>query len=384
MRKHRRRRLAALTLAAILVPAGVPSGAAATGRVRVHASMELRETYDSNAFLIRGPRIGDFYTTLSPRLSLTYRGPRIAVDAESGASFFVYGRLKDLNDQFFDERLRVEYKIAPRLYLEAEDTYTSVSRRVGRPDDLASNLVQSNTWHIGPIFRSDLGGRSRMEVKADYGTTNYVNGHFENGQTPDFQQARTSLYIEREVSEAITVYTSQEFTRRDFSQVENASFTGLLSTIGLRWGIGRRLSLDASGGKQWLHFGGPGTENGSIVDLALHWSPTQRTRVTAAYDQVFTSDVDGKLYRQKRYTLGLERRIGPRTLLRANSFYSEFTQSIGGFGNDNYFGGNVKLEHKLLPRLLVDLGWSYAANAGGLSTDNFDRNLASMGIRYEY
>jgi hypothetical protein len=80
----------------------------------------------------------------------------------------------------------------------------------------------------------------------------------------------------------------------------------------------------------------------------------------------------------------LERRVGPRTLLRVNAFYSGFEQAIDGFGNDNYFGASLKLEHKLSPRLHLDIGWSYAGNAGGLSTDDFGQNLASVGIRYEY
>ncbi len=372
----------ALVLAVLL--AALAPASPADGRVRVNASFELRETYDNNAFLLRRSKVDDFITTISPTISASYRGPRLEIDLESGASFYVYGQNDSLNDQFFHQRFRLEYKLGPQLSLEAENLYTYVTETIGRPDDLASNLVQSNSWRVGPIFRSDLGGRSRAEIKASYGGTNYVDGDFLGGEKPDFGEARASLYLDRELSERILVYTTQEFTRRDFTKVDEATFSGLLSEAGLRWRIGRLLSLDLSGGYQWLRFDKLGTESGSIIDVAIHYTPTFRTRVTAAYSQLFTSDVLGKVFKQDRVSLGLERQMGPRTLLELTSFFSQLEQRKASPSDDNFFGGGVKLDHKLRRHLHLTSEWSWWQNAGALESDDYERMRGTVGLKYEF
>jgi hypothetical protein len=356
----------------------------AEGRVRVNASFDLRETYDNNAFLFRRSRVEDFITNISPMISASYRGPRLAIDLESGASFYIYGRNENLDDQFFHQRFRLEYKLGPRLSLEAENLYTYVTETIGRPDDLTSNLVQSNSWRVGPIFRSDLGGRSRAEIKASYGGTNYIHGDFNGGQDPDFGEARASLYLDRELTERVLVYTTQEFTRRDFAEVGDATFSGLLSEAGLRWRIGRTVSVDLSGGYQWLRFDKVGTESGNIIDVAIHYTPTFRTRFTAGYSQLFTSDVLGKVFKQDRVSLEVERQIGPRTLLQLTSFYSQLELRKASPSDDNFFGGGVRLDHKLRRHLHLTSEWNWWQNAGALNTDDYERMRGMMGLKYEF
>ena len=108
---------------------------------------------------------------------------------------------------------------------------------------------------------------------------------------------------------------------------------------------------------------------GSVVDVSVRYSPTLRTRITAAYSQEFTTDVEGTLYWQKRADVGLERQLGPRTLLRLTSFYSQLNVGAEGEGDNNYLGGGVKLEHRLRRRVLVDATWNYWKNGGGAAFD---------------
>jgi hypothetical protein len=121
-----------------------------------------------------------------------------------------------------------------------------------------------------------------------------------------------------------------------------------------------------------------------VINAALNYAASPRTRITGAYDQQFTTDVAGKLYRQHRYTLGLERQLTPRTLLRLSGFYTQFTLAGFGTSDNNFFGGGARIDHKLRRRLHLDLGWTYGRNAGGFDPDDFVQSVATMGVRYEF
>lgn len=377
------RRLLALVLIVASLAAG-PGLARAGGRFRLHGGIELRESYDNNVFLLPTDTKQAFYSTLAPVLTVAYRGSRVQADAESGATVFLYGTDPELNKNFWHEKLHVAYLLSPRLRLEGEELYTSVVDVIGRPEDVSTNLVQANTWRVGPVFRRELGARSRMEVSTNYGWTNYVRSDLQNGNNADFGEGNADLYMDRELSENITLFTRQEFSDRRFPDLPSSSFTGILSTLGARWRPGRRLAVEASGGYQEVFLHDAGSQPGNIVNVSIQYTPTLRTRVTAGYNQEFTTDIHGTLYWQKRADLGLERQIGPRTLLRLSSFYAQLNVGSSGIGDNNYLGGGVKLEHRLRSKLLVDGGWNYWKNAGGLSFDDFAQNLASVGIRYEF
>ncbi len=377
-----RRLLAPLLVAASLAAWADPLHAA--GRFRLHGGAELRQSYDDNVFLLSEDAQGAFYTTMAPILSVAYRGPRVQADAESGATLFLYGADPELNENFWHERLHVAYLVTPRLRIEGEELFTSVVDVIGRPDDVSTNLVQANTWRVGPVYRSELGSRSRMEFSTNYGGTNYVQADFEDGQAADFGEGNADLYLDRELSETLTLFTRQEFTDRRFPDLPSSSFTGILSTLGARWRPGRRIAMEASGGYQEVFLHEAGSQPGSVVDLSIRYSPTLRTRITAAYSQEFTTDVEGTLYWQKRADVGLERQLSPRTLLRLTSFYSQLNVGSEGQGDNNYLGGGVKLEHRLRRKVLVDAGWNYWKNAGGTTFDDFAQNVMSLGLRYEF
>ena len=377
------RRLLVLVLIAASLAAG-PGSARAGGRFRLHGGLDLRESYDSNVFLLPTDTKQSFYTTVAPVLTVAYRGSRVQADAESGATLFLYGADPELNENFWHEKLHVAYLLSPRLRLEAEELYTSVVDVIGRPEDVSTNLVQANTWRVGPVFRRELGSRSRMEVSTNYGWTNYVHSDFQNGENADFGEGNADLYMDRELSESVTLFTRQEFSDRRFPDLPSSSFTGILSTLGARWRPGRRLAMEASGGYQEIFLHDGGSQPGNVVTVSIQYTPTLRTRVTAGYNQEFTTDIEGTLYWQKRADLGLERQIGPRTLLRLSSFYAQLNVGSSGRGDNNYLGGGVKLEHRLRSKLLLDGGWNYWKNAGGLTFDDFAQNVASVGIRYEF
>ena len=377
-----RRLLAQLLMAASLAAWAGPLHAA--GRFSLHGGADLRESYDDNVFLLSRGAQGSSYTTIAPILSVAYRGPRVQADAESGATLFLYAADPELNENFWHERLHVAYLVTPRLRLEGEELFTSVVDVIGRPDDVSTNLVQANTWRVGPVFRSQLGSRSRMEISTDYGWTNYVHADFEDGQAADFGESNADLYLDRELSENITLFTRQEFSDRRFPDLPSSSFTGILSTLGARWRPGRRIGVEASGGYQEVFRHDAGSQPGSVVDVSVRYSPTLRTRVTAAYSQEFTTDIEGTLYWQKRADVGLERQLGPRTLLRLTSFYSQLSVGAEGKGDNNYLGGGVKLEHRLRRRVLVDATWNYWKNGGGTAFDDFTQNVMSVGLRYEF
>jgi len=377
------RRLLALMIVAASVAAGA-APAQAGGRFSLHGGADLRESYDDNVFLLPEDTKGAFYTTIAPVLTMSYRGPRLQADAETGATLFLYAADPELNENFWHERLHVAYLVSPRVRLEAEELYTSVVDVIGRPDDVSTNLVQANTWRVGPVFRSELGSRSRMEISADHGWTNYVHADFEEGENADFGESNVDLYLDRELSETVTFFTRQEFSDRRFPNLPGSSFTGMLSTLGARWHPGRRLAVEGSGGMQEIFRQRAGSQPGNVVTVSIQYTPTLRTRVTAGYNQEFTTDIDGTLYWQKRTDLGLERQIGPRTLIRLTSFYAQLNVGSSGSGDNNYLGGGVKVEHRLRSKMLLDAGWNYWRNSGGITFDNFDQNVASLGLRYEF
>ena len=377
------RRLFSLMLIAALLAAG-PVPALGGGRFRFHGGLEVREGYDDNVFLLPGDAKQAFYSTVAPVLTVAYRGSRVQADAESGATVFLYGADPELNENFWHERLHVAYLVSPRVRLEAENLYSSVVNVIGRPEDLSTNLVQANTLRGGPVFRSELGSRSRVEISTNYGWTNYVHADFEDGENADFREANADLYMDRELSETLTLFTRHEFSDRRFPELPSSSFTGILSTLGARWRPGRRIALEASGGYQEVFLHEAGSQPGNVVDVSIQYTPTLRTRFTAAYRQEFATDVQGTLYWQKRTDLGLERQIGPRTLLRLSSFYSQLNVGSSGRGDNNYLGGGVKLEHRLRSKVLVDATWNYWKNAGGITFDDFSQNVGSVGIRYEF
>jgi len=381
------RRLLAQVLALALVAACAaigPPPAQAGGRVRLHGALDLRETYDTNVFLLPGGEKGAWYSTVSPILTLAYRGPRVQVDVESGGNVFFYPTETELNEHFWHEKLHVAYLVSPRLRLEGEELYTSVVDVIGRPEDLSANLVQANTWRVGPVFRSELGSRSRMELSAGYGGTNYFNADFADQGSADFGETNVRFYLDHEMSETITLYTRQEFSDRRFPDLPSSSFSGVLLTLGGRWHPGRRIAVDASGGYQEIFLDHGGSQPGNVVNVSLQYTPTLRTRVKASYNQEFTTDIQGRLYWQKRFDLGLDRQIGPRTLLRLTSFFTQLHIGSSDAGDDNYFGGGVKLDHRLRPRVHVDAAWNYWNNGGGLNVDDFTQNVASVGLRYEF
>lgn len=362
----------------------LPAAAWAGGRIKVDGSLELRETYDSNVFLERHGMLDDFVTTIVPALNLSYRGTRINIDTETSATFFLYGENPELNDQFFNQRSLLEYKLGPRLSIEAENLYTSVREVIGKPSDLASNLVQSDSWEVGPVYRTALGSRSHGELRASYGRTLYFNASTDGGELPEFGDARASIYLDRDLSERILVYTSQEFTRRDFSDRGDLNFSGLLSQFGLRWRFGRRFSLDLSGGYNWLRFDDLGNESGTFIDAALHYTPSFRTTISTAYTQLFTTDIFGNVFRQNRLSMGMDRRISTRTLLKLNSFISFFDQTGTASPDNKYYGGNLRFERKVRRTLTVlgDVGWRQ--NGGALSVDDYEDLRTMVGLRYEF
>lgn len=265
---------------------------------RIQPSVTLTERYTDNAVLQSDNRQEQFITELTPAIAVTGRSSRYTVVGTAQARYFAYSGAQPPNTL---DNL-VEYGLAGQgtviddlLFVEASATQAprSISAFGPQADStpyLGANRTQLRTWRVSPFLQQRFGNMAHMVLR-------YARDSVDTGDFDPFGKS---------VSDSVTASLNSgtafqslgwglTYLRQDLDSDIAGDTSTQTAQANLRYALTRRFALTATVGYDRYDYDALGGDTaGNNWSAGFDWTPSQRTRLSAAMGRHFYGNT-GKL-----------------------------------------------------------------------------------------
>ncbi len=285
---------AALKLTPFALAAMLASGASHGADWRISPRLDLRETYSDNVGLQNGGDTrGSFISEVAPSINVSSNGPRLKVSADAGWNLYAYSDkdVPNLQDSQRHYNGTAQAVVVDELLFV--DAGASGSRQaisafgpVSNNTFSSTNRTDISTWRISPYVRHRFGSTADMTLRymrdsvdsgvAGYGSSMASTRSADISSGTRFTTFGWNLsYYHQDLDQHVV--GSSAPTVGGESSSEN-------STVGLRWGVIRRLSLTANAGYDKYEYPTLGeSTRGRSWSAGFIWTPSTRTSVQASF-----------------------------------------------------------------------------------------------------
>ncbi len=262
-------------------------------------SISLREEYNDNIFLTAYDEEGDFLTSISPAIDLTYVTRRLDLSLDYRLNFDFYAHNSDRDD--IRQLGRLESTLSPYrgiFFIRVSDVFARVPIDVRRPvalDNILTNTTDSNRFIVNPYLEYPLSGTFLARV--DY---TYENIWYEEEEGDDAENNSATLSFIKELSSKMTASLTYSYLsyRPDRTEEYDRQDAGL----GIDYKLSPKLSLNAGAGQTWFEYK-TGTEIDSTVwNINVDYSLTESLAISAGYSEGFSDSVNVGAYKRKSTT----------------------------------------------------------------------------------
>ena len=274
-------------LLAILVLGGLTAFGSSTSLAqwKTTAGIGLSGTLSDNVGLSGSDKQTEFYTSVSPRISTTYDGPRLKFTGTYSPTAIIYPSKSDA-DSWFNS-------------LSAVGTLTAIDNFFYVDANIAISQQYLSGFSPIPIDLGNITG-NRVETRS-YGLSPYIKGT--TGWGVNYEVRNRSTYVETDTSDVpnsrflewlatadktIGAYSiGADYDRSQTSYVAQGDLITEVARLRLGYQINPELRLTIRGGYETNNYSSFGNQSGVIYGAGLDATPTPRTSVSGYWEHRF-------------------------------------------------------------------------------------------------
>jgi hypothetical protein len=395
--RHSVGRLAAAAAAALLLPvaAGAESESGSgsgseTGRNRFsfHPSIQLTAVADSSVNLREDDSGGDLGVFMFPRVQLGYQGRWFDLGADLGADIRRYVDSDSPSEEFFRVSGHAELGLMPGLTVRFSDAYVPTPVDLGRPEDHAANLVQTNRivgslryWRELPAGREMLFSLQGMRLSSESFAADIGGGIIDDDFHADFWEGALLGEVQSPLYGSPSAFLRTHVRYRTFDDSSVSDFGDFSILLGVRSHWFRNVDFDAAAGYGLIAFDS-GSKHRFLGQANLRYRVTDTTTLRLAFVNRNTADIVGNDFVETTGKIGLERRFGERTAASVEAFLSHIDNEVWDTGANVFAGVESRLRRQLTRRTQLELNYRYWNNGGDYGLDDFKQHQVSLVFSY--
>jgi hypothetical protein len=396
-RKQSISRQAAAAAAALLLLAATAAGSESGGgaasepernRLIFHPSIQVTAVGDSNVQLREDDSEGDLGVFLFPRIELGYQGRWFDLGADLGADIRRYVDGDSPSDEFFRMSGFAELGLLPGLTFHLSDAFTPTPVDLGKPEDHAANLVQTNRivarfryWRELPGAREMIVSLEGTRLSSESFAADVGNGVIDPDFHADFWEGALVGEVRSPISDHTSAYLRTHLRYRSFDDSSASDFGDLAVLLGVRSHWFRNVDFDVAGGYGLLAFDS-GSKNRFLGEANLRYRIADGTTLRLSFVNRNTADIVGNDFVETTGKIGLERRFGERTAASVDLFLSRIDNEVWDSGADLFGGAEARVRRQLSRRTQLELRYRYWDNGGDYSSDDFSQHQVSLVFSY--
>jgi hypothetical protein len=372
-------------------PARAEQGSAAEterNRFSFHPSIRITAAADDNVHLRDGDTRRDAGAFFFPRVELGYQGRWFDLGADLGADIRRYIDGDSPNDEFFRMSGFAEFGLLPGLTVRFSDAYVPTPVDLGKPEDHAANLVQTNRtaasfryWRELPGDREMLVSLQGTRLGSESFSADVGNGVVDDDFHADFWEAALVGEIQNPLSDRASAFLRTHVRYRTFDDSSASDFGDIAVLIGVRTHGFRNVDFDVAAGYGRLAFDSGG-RNRFLGQANLRYRTPGGTVLRLSFQNRNTVDIVGNDFIETTAKIGVERRYGERTAASVDLFLSRFDNEIWSTGANLFGGVEASIRRQLSRRTQLALNYRYWDNGGDYGIDDFRQNRVSLVFSY--
>jgi hypothetical protein len=355
------------------------------GPLVIAPALDLSLSYDDNVFAEPDDAEGDLVFTVSPGLRIANLSQRYQVEANFGISAERYRRFSSENDFAYGA------DVAARVLATQRTTLTgsvAASRQNEDRGDTAANRGREEPARFTEV-RADLGAERRFPRAAALIEGSVVRVTFDDEADRDRDRLilRLDSRFSYSLSPPLSVFVAPFVENISFTRTEPGQPDDSALAIGTRLGAAYEQpdlwTAEIGLGPVHQRFDDPtlGSNTGLTIDAALDWQPTRLTTVAIEISRdVVPTTEQGSLSQVETVAgLSVSHQFDRDIVGEVRTAWSrEEFQDIDR--TDDTLTAGVGVRYALSRNIALVANWSFETNDSTLSSEDFQRNLVSIGI----
>jgi len=393
MRYHAIRALSTLAAVAFLLLASHSADAelgsgteADPNRFSFHPSIRITAAADSNVELHDDDSEGDLGLFFFPRVELGYQGRWFDLGADLGADIRRYVDPDSPSEEFFRVGGFAEFGLMPGLTLRFSDAYAPTPVDLGKPEDHAANLVQTNRavvnlryWHELPGERELVISLQGTRLGSESFSAEVGNGIVDDDFHADFWEGALLAEVQSPLTDHTSVFLRTHARYRSFEDSSASDFGDLAVLVGMRTHWFQNVDFDFSGGYGRIAFdSGSDQKNRFLGQANVRYRLSDGTTLRLSFANRNTADIVGNDFVEMTGRIGAERRFGERTAASLDVFLSRFENETWDSGANVFGGVEARIRRQLSRRTQLSLAYRYWDNRGDYETDDFSQHHVNL------
>lgn len=350
-------------------------------------SVEVREEYNDNIFLVKTLTEDDFITTIYPRVKLKYSPSKILdLSLDYGLRFNFFARHSHLDDTSLSETQNIDFKSQFRplnhIFIDTSDVYEKVQVDVRDPvaeDNVFFNKTVRNTFIVSPFMKFPL--TSTMDITPGY---SYSNIWHKSEEFNDYEVH--SAYVD--LSESFTKQFSGavKYTYSVYNNLSDEAIAGVadeyhrhIGSVRARYQVTDEFNIYGEFGRAWTDFEG----QEELVETDFWNAGTDYTfassTVGAGYSLTLYDSPSSGAFKRKRVDITFK--TGRQFSLYINPFYSIDTY-LNSDREDRIVGTDVEMSKSISEILRISLDGGYEKQEFFPESEIVHRSSISVGLEY--
>ena len=399
MRNHAIRALSTLAAAAFLLlaphsaDAKLGSGSESeTNRFSFHPSLRIGAMADSNVGLDDDDPDRDLGLSFFPRVELGYQGHWFDLGADLGADIRRYVDRDSPSEEFFRVGGFAEFGLMPGLTLRFSDAYAPTPVDLGKPEDHAANLIQTNRavtslryWHALPGERELLISLQGTRLDSESFSAEMGSGIVDDDFHADFWEGALLAEVQSPLTDGTSVFLRTHARYRSFDDSSASDFGDVAVIVGMRTHWFKNVDFDFSGGYGRLALDSVSNQKNRFLGQAnLRYRFPDGTTLRLSFANQNTADIVGNDFVEMTGRIGAERRFGERTSASVEVFFSRFENEIWDTGANLFGGVETRIRRQVTRRTQVELAYRYWDNQGDYEIDDFSQHHIKLLFTYRH
>ncbi len=366
-------------------------------RVKITPKISIRGEYDDNIFLYRNNKKGDFITTVSPGIMMSFDSGRNGLELEYTFGWVRYNKYSENDFVRHNGRLKFWQRLSRRLTFNLSDNYLKSNDLFG--EELAPDLRSQRIRHTPtPYQRNDFdasldyhfGPESRLSVGYRHAFLDNQDPSLED-VTEQSPYVRLSYWFHKKDGfEFEYKYRRFDYTQGQTYGPGHVDLDAQDVAVAYMHRFGRRSTIHAHYGFANRNFKGiPASyhvqsyhvHDGS-VGFEYGFSPSMTLALDVGYFIPTGMDINSGLSYIGRFEKRFKR---GRAFVAARSGWDEGFMEVEPRAFTRYWGGEAGIEYEPVQDLQAYAGVDYRKNDYALQEEEDDNTVGGRcGVRYRF
>ena len=366
---------ASLFCALFLPAAAVP--VRGSNLVEFTPTFSLTGHYNDNLDFAPTDQVSDFYTRISPGLSMLFNLSELTIYTNYVYTRYQYSGESDRNRDYHNFVINVPYglQVTRNLRIEVENRYELVPINVTLPEEQPDNLTQRNIFTVGPVWESRPVRNLGLTAGYEFSRVDYTSS-VRLGD--DYFGHRFYETLRYDFTRNLSFFQTNSFLLRHYSR--SPDYRRFKPEAGLRADLGKRLAATVSGGYTFDKTGDDRRE-GFVYSVTGNWEPTRKVDLRATFRQRRTVDIQGLPYTEQFYELLCRYRATNKLVLETSGRYYDDTYRGSDYRRIQY---RAALDYRLNRWSSLNSGYVRNQTVDTPADDRVVSNRVYAGVRLSF